>query len=329
MGSLPPYTPMMAQLGPLPEPSADYAHEMKWDGVRALAYVENRALRLISRNGNDVTVAYPEVYPLAGSTGGHNCVLDGEIVAFDENGRPSFSALQPRMHQRHPERITQLVKLAPVTYLVFDILHINAVTSTNMVYTERRSLLEDVVAAGARWQVPAWFPDAGQTAVTMSQQMGLEGVVAKRLDSPYRPGKRSADWTKVKNVTTQEVVIGGWKPGGGRRAGMIGSLLLGVHDEAGRLVFAGHVGTGFTEAALRDLAEMLAPLRRDNSPFDGPVPREHARHAQWVEPRVVGEVQYAEWTGDGVLRHPSWRGLRPDKDAGDVVREVPPGRQVG
>ncbi|GAA4586364.1 hypothetical protein GCM10023194_32340 [Planotetraspora phitsanulokensis] len=319
----------MAQLGPLPERGADYGHEMKWDGVRALAYVEARALRLVSRNGNDVTVAYPELFALAGATGGHDCVLDGEIVAFDEAGRPSFGALQPRMHQRNRDRIAQLVRLVPVTYLVFDILHVNAATSVAMPYTERRGLLESVVTAGPRWQVPAWFPGAGEVALALSLQMGLEGVVAKRLDSPYRPGRRSADWTKVKNFATQEVVIGGWKPGGGRRAGMIGSLLLGIHDHDGRLVFTGHVGTGFTEAALRELREMLAPLERPAPPFDGPVPREHARDAHWVEPRLVGEVQYAEWTGDGYLRHPSWRGLRPDKAPADVVREVPPGRQAG
>ncbi|GII54208.1 hypothetical protein Pth03_25970 [Planotetraspora thailandica] len=319
---------MTAQLGSLPEPGDDYGHEMKWDGVRVLAYVESRGLRLMSRNGKDVTVAYPEVYPLAGATGGHDCVLDGEIVAFDEAGRPSFGRLQPRMHQRNRDKIVQLVRLVPVTYLVFDILHLDASTSIGMPYVERRRLLEEVVTPGARWQVPGWFNDAGRTALDMSRQMGLEGVVAKRLDSPYRPGRRSPDWTKVKNFATQEVVIGGWKPGGGRREGMIGSLLLGVHDEAGRLVFAGHVGTGFTEAALRDLREMLAPLGRPGSPFDGPVPREHARNAHWVEPRLVGEVQYGEWTGDGYLRHPSWRGLRPDKTPAEVVREDRRGRHA-
>ncbi|GII26561.1 hypothetical protein Pmi06nite_00030 [Planotetraspora mira] len=319
----------MAQLGPMPEQEAEYGHEMKWDGVRALAYVENRALRLVSRNGNDVTIAYPEVYALAGATSGHDCVLDGEIVAFDEAGRPSFAALQPRIHQRNPHKIPQLVRLVPVTYLLFDILHINAATSINMPYIARRDLLESVVNAGARWQVPGWFRDAGDTALTLSRQMGLEGVVAKRLDSPYRPGKRSGDWTKVKNIATQEVVIGGWQPGGGRREGMIGSLLLGIHDEAGRLVFTGHVGTGFTQAALRDLHELLAPLERPTPPFADAVPREHARHAHWVEPLLVGEVQYAEWTGDGRLRHPSWRGLRSDKSPGDVIREVPPDRQAG
>ncbi|GAA1299684.1 hypothetical protein Psi02_63090 [Planotetraspora silvatica] len=319
----------MAQLGPMPEQDAEYGQEMKWDGVRALAYVENRALRLISRNGNDVTVAYPEVYALAGATSGHDCVLDGEIVAFDEAGRPSFAALQPRIHQRNPDKIPQLVRLVPVTYLLFDILHINAATSINMPYIARRDLLESVVNSGARWQVPGWFRDAGDTALALSRQMGLEGVVAKRLDSPYRPGKRSGDWTKVKNFATQEVVIAGWQPGGGRREGMIGSLLLGIHDETGRLVFAGHVGTGFTQAALRDLHDLLAPLERPTPPFTDAVPREQARHAHWVEPLLVGEVQYAEWTGDGRLRHPSWRGLRSDKSPGEVVREMPPDRQAG
>ncbi|GAA5066942.1 bifunctional non-homologous end joining protein LigD [Thermocatellispora tengchongensis] len=326
---------MTAQLGELPGGDA-YGYEMKWDGVRALAYVEGGAVRLISRNARDITVAYPELAMLAGAVGRHDVVLDGEIVAFDERGRPSFEALQPRMHQRRPARIAELVRAVPVTYLLFDVLHVDDTPSVERAYTKRRDLLEGLVSPGARWQVPVWFPGDGHDAVDFSRQMGLEGVVAKRLDSPYRPGRRSADWIKVKNVRTQEVVIGGWKPGAGRRAGMIGSLLLGVYDgarraapgaasaEGGVLVFAGHVGTGFTQAMLRDLGERLAPLARPTSPFAGQVPREHARDAHWVEPELVGEVQYAEWTSEGYLRHPSWRGLRADKMPRDVHPEIPP-----
>ncbi|ETK37723.1 non-homologous end-joining DNA ligase [Microbispora sp. ATCC PTA-5024] len=318
MVHLPPYRPMMAQLGTLPDDDAAWSHEMKWDGVRALAYVENRALRLVSRNGHDITTAYPELYAMAGATGGRDVVLDGEIVAFDEAGRPSFGALQPRMHQRQPARIAQLVASVPVTFLAFDVLHVGAAPAIAMPYVERRGLLEGILTPGPRWQVPVWFAHAGRTALESSRRLGLEGIVAKRLDSPYRPGRRSPDWTKVKNVATQEVVIGGWKPGAGRRSGMVGSLLMGVHDEAGRLMYVGHVGTGFTEAALRDLLERLAPLERPAAPFADVVPREHARGARWVEPRLVGEVQYAEWTDDGRLRHPSWRGLRWDKPPQEV-----------
>ncbi|GII76425.1 ATP-dependent DNA ligase [Sphaerisporangium rufum] len=330
MGGLPTYAPMLAQLGPLPPAGEEEAwgHEMKWDGVRALAYVEDAALRLVSRSGKDVTVAYPELYPLAGAVQGRAVVLDGEIVAFDDAGRPSFSALQPRMHQRRAERVRRLAQQVPVTYMLFDILHLDGEPVIALPYVERRRLLEDTVAAGARWQVPAWFRDEGAHALELSRRLGIEGIVSKRLSSPYRPGRRSAEWTKVKNFRAQEVVIGGWTPGRGRRAATIGSLLVGVH-EAGRLVYAGNVGTGFTEETLRDLAETLAPLARPRPPFDGPVPREQARDARWVEPVLVGEVQYAEWTHDGRLRHPSWRGLRDDKAPGSVTREAEPPRRAG
>ncbi|MDF5754179.1 non-homologous end-joining DNA ligase [Spongiactinospora sp. TRM90649] len=332
MSGLPLYAPMMAVLGALPPAGDRWAFEMKWDGVRALAYVEGGAVRLVSRSAKDITVAYPELHMLGGAVGGRDLVLDGEIVAFDEDDRPSFEALQPRMHQRRPARIAELVNAVPVTYLLFDVLHVGTEAVVGRPYTERRELLEEIVTPGARWQVPVWFSGrgSGEQAVDLSRQWRLEGVVAKRLDSPYRVGRRSAEWTKVKNLRTQEVVIGGWKPGAGRRAGTIGSLLLGVRDATGHLLFAGHVGTGFTEAALRDLAARLAPLTREDSPFDGPVPREHAREARWVEPMLVGEVRFGEWTGDGMMRHPSWRGLRSDKDPADVRRENgDPGRRAG
>lgn len=325
MGGLPTYTPMLAQLGTLPPPGDDasWGHEMKWDGVRALAYVENSALRLISRNGKEVTVAYPELYALAGAVGGHDVVLDGEIVAFDDAGRPSFSALQPRMHQRREERVRKLAQTIPVTFMLFDILHLDAEPAINLPYVQRRELLEDVVTAGARWQVPAWFHDDGAHAMRLSRQLGMEGVVAKRLQSPYRPGRRSPEWTKVKNFRAQEVVIGGWTTGRGRRSATMGSLLVGVY-EAGRLVYAGNVGTGFTEETLRELGEVLGPLGRPACPFDDLVPREQARGAHWVDPVLVGEVQYAEWTHDRRLRHPSWRGLRDDKRPTEVTREGEP-----
>jgi bifunctional non-homologous end joining protein LigD len=320
MAALPAYAPMMARLGPLPEPDSDYAHEMKWDGVRALGYVEDGTLRLVSRNGKNVTVAYPELAGLAAATGGHAVVLDGEIVAFDQQGRPSFEALQPRMHQRDPLKIRQLLGTTPVTYLLFDVLHVDAATTIALPYTERRSRLEDLVHTGPHWAVPPYYTGCGEHALADSRRLGLEGVVAKRLTSPYRPGRRSPDWVKVKNFRTQEVVVGGWRPGEGRRANTIGSLLVGVNDDSGRLRYAGSVGTGFTDEALRRLAERLAPLRRDTPPFEG-ITREEAKGCHWVEPVLVGEVRFAEWTGEGRLRHPSWRGLRDDKEPSEVVRE--------
>ncbi|MEU7003526.1 non-homologous end-joining DNA ligase [Nonomuraea sp. NPDC046570] len=313
--SLPAYSPMLAQAGRLPVGDG-WAFEMKWDGVRALVYIEDRAVRVLSRNGRDVTVAYPELRMMGGAVGGHDVVLDGEVVAFDEAGRPSFGALQPRMHQRNPARIAELVRTVPVTFMAFDLLHVNAASAVGLPYTGRRELLEATLTPGARWQVPVWFPGDGERAVRLSHDLGLEGVVAKRLDSLYRQGRRSADWTKVKHVTVREVVVCGWKPGEGRRTETIGSLLLGVYDR-GRLVYAGHVGTGFTDRMLHELAGLLAPLERRDPLLEG-VPPEQARQAHWVEPVLVGEVEFAHWTKDGVLRHPSWRGLRPDKTVNDL-----------
>ncbi|SDI07090.1 non-homologous end-joining DNA ligase [Nonomuraea jiangxiensis] len=329
MVRLPAYTPMLAQLGTLSSvQGAGWAVEMKWDGVRALAYVQDGKVRLMSRNGKDITAAYPELQLMAAATGGHAAVIDGEIVAFDETGRPRFEALQPRMHQRHPAAVAELTRAVPVTFMAFDLLHLDSASLVSRPYTERRQALESTLTPGYRWEVPVWFSDQAERAFDSSRELGLEGVVCKRMTSPYRPGRRSSDWTKVKNVRAVEVVIGGWKPGGGRRSGMIGSLLLGAHDPRGRLLFVGHVGTGFTQDMLRDLRERLAPLERPDPPFDVPVPREHARDAHWVEARVVGEVQYAEVTGDGMLRHPSWRGLRPDREPAEAstAEILPPGR---
>ncbi|MFC0861541.1 non-homologous end-joining DNA ligase [Sphaerimonospora cavernae] len=322
MRGLPAYPPMTGQAaGRLPEPGENYAFEMKWDGVRALAYIEGGRLRLISRNARDITVAYPETYGLAEAVGGHDLVLDGEIVAFDRRGRPSFEALQPRMHQRQAAKIARLAVAVPVAYLLFDVLHVDAEPVISMPYTARRELLEELVTPGDHWDVPPCFRDDGAHVLAESRRLGLEGVMAKRLASPYRPGRRSPDWVKVKNFRTQDVVVCGWRPGAGRRAGMIGSLLLGVHDEGGRLRYAGSVGTGFTEATLRELAVRLARLKRETSPFDEELPREDTRGAYWVHPVLVGEVRFGEWTGDGRLRHPSWRGMREDKNPEDVVRE--------
>ncbi|MEO3790028.1 non-homologous end-joining DNA ligase [Nonomuraea sp. B10E15] len=328
MVRLPAYRPMLAQLGTLNAvQGAGWAVEMKWDGVRALAYIEDGHVRLMSRNAKDITPAYPELQLMGGATGRRAAVVDGEIVAFDEAGRPSFEALQPRMHQRNPRIVAELARTAPVTFMAFDILHLGDDTVIARPYTERRDLLESTLTPGYRWQVPVWFAGEAGQAVDSSRRLGLEGVVCKRMSSPYRPGRRSAEWTKVKNVSTAEVVICGWKPGGGRRSGTIGSLLLGAYDPRGRLRFVGHVGTGFTEAMLRDLRDRLTPLERRDPPFDEPLPREDARDARWVDPRVVGEVQYAEVTGDGRLRHPSWRGLRPDREPSEArtAGMAPPG----
>lgn len=321
MGDAGDHLPMMATAGALPPESEDdrWGYEMKWDGVRAVCTVRDGRLRLMSRNARDMTAGYPEIGPLAAVLGARECVLDGELVAFDAAGRPSFGALGPRIHQRGAAKIDQLRQTVPVTYLIFDVLRSASESLLDLPYTERRAVLIGLGLSGPHWDVPPHFVGCGAAAAEHSRRMRLEGVVAKRLDSPYRPGRRVPFWVKVKNMRTQEVVIAGWKPGGGRRTGMIGSLLVGVND--GGLRYAGGVGTGFTERMLRDLMAELAPLERPGHPFAEDPPRADTRNAHWVEPKLVGEARYTERTGENRLRHPSWRGLRRDKTPDEVVWE--------
>jgi bifunctional non-homologous end joining protein LigD len=310
--------PMLACSGQLPRDDGRWAYEVKWDGVRALVAVDGGRVTLTSRNGNDVTAAYPELRGLGRALGSTPALLDGEVVAFDAAGRPDFGRLQSRMHARRPG--AALLRETPVTLLLFDVLHLGGASLLHRRYDDRRGALDDLALDGEHWQVPPAFPGDGAAVVEATRAQGLEGVIAKRRDSRYEPGRRSDCWVKVKHVRRQSAVIAGWKPGEGQREGHIGSLLLGVHDDVG-LVYAGHVGTGFSAATLRDLAERFEPLRRQTSPFATAVPREHSRDAVWVEPVLVCEVEYTEWTRDGRLRHPSYKGLRNDVDAAEVVRE--------
>jgi bifunctional non-homologous end joining protein LigD len=323
---LPAVAPMLAVArSELPTEDTAYGYEFKWDGVRAIVYVEDGRARVLSRNDRDVSVSYPELASLPAALGGRAVILDGEIVALDAAGRPSFSRLQSRMHVTDPSAVRRLAAEVPARLLVFDVLHLGGTPTIGRPYEQRRDLLDSLALDGPHWQTPPWFsgagsPGEGEAVFAASKSSGLEGVVAKRLGSHYFPGRRSDCWLKVKHARMQEVVVGGWKPGQGRRTGGLGSLLLGVYDETG-LRYAGHVGTGFTDRALRELQADLAPLAANDPPFAEPVPREHARDARWVRPELVGEVVFTEWTQDGRLRHPSWRGLRPDKAPAEVVRE--------
>ncbi len=312
--------PMLATPGELPPPAADaeWGYEFKWDGVRAVAAVRDGVLTLTSRKGTDITVRYPEVGRLPPGLAGHDAVVDGEIVAMDELGRPDFGALQNRMHRTGPE-VPRMAAARPVTFLAFDLLAWDGEDLLVRPYAERRERLDSLGLSGHRWVVTPWFRGGGARVQAASLENELEGVVAKRLDSPYEPGTRGPAWRKVKNFRSQAVVVGGWRPGQGRRAGGIGSLLFGVPDDDGHLVYAGHVGTGFTDQDLKDLQRMLTPRR--TSPFLGDLPRDVTRDAHWVEPDLVGEVAYAVWTGDRRLRHPSWRGVRDDLEPDDVVVE--------
>lgn len=305
----------------LPPDDGNWALEMKWDGVRALAYCDGSRVRLISRTGQDVTLTYPELRGLGSALGRRQALLDGEVVALGDSGWPDFEALQPRMHVSSADAARRLAAEFPVTYLAFDLLHLDGRPLLDAPYAGRRALLDGLGLNGPHWQTPPSFtgePRAGVQAVSV--QHGLEGVVAKRLDSRYEPGKRSGSWRKVKNMHRQEAVIGGWRPGKGNRTGQIGSLLVGV-QEPGGLVYAGHVGTGFTDQALRLLTKRLAPLRRATSPFAVPLPPDHGRDAVWAEPVLVADVAFTGWTRAGRMRAPTYRGLRTDKDPAEVIRE--------
>lgn len=294
--------PMLAVPGELPSDHDRYGLEVKWDGIRAIVHVDG-GLRVTGRHGADYTRRYPEISDF----GMKSAVIDGEVVALDRHGRPNFVRLQRRMHLTDPEPV--MLEHYPVTYLPFDLLYLDGMSLCDLPYQARRSLLDEL-DIGA----PPYFPgDSGLLAATTEQ--GLEGVVAKRLDSPYQPGVRSPAWIKVKNLSITEVVIGGWKPGKGRRSGGIGSLVMGVFTPIG-LTYVGHVGTGFTEEALDQLYALLRPLEIPRSPFSNEVPWRN----RWVRPDLVGEVAYTMWTDDERLRHPVWRGPRPDKLPSEVTR---------
>ena len=313
--------PMLATAGVLPADDAGWAYEMKWDGLRALAFTTGDRVRLTSRTTRDITHAYPELTGLAAAIEPEQAILDGEIVAFGGDSWPDFEALQQRMNISKAAQARQLVAEVPVTYLAFDLLWLSGRSLLQVPYARRRELLDDLGLNGPRWQVPPSFTtERGADIQAVSKQHRLEGIVAKRLQARYEPGRRTPAWRKIKNVRGQEVVIGGWKPGEGGRAGWIGSLLVGVYD-AGQLVYAGHVGTGFSQQALRMLTERLVPLRREASPFGASVPVEDARFARWVDPVLVAEIEFATWTKSGRLRAPSYKGLRFDKEPAEVVRE--------
>ena len=306
----------------LPPDDAHWAFEMKWDGMRALVGVEGASVWATSRAGNDATARFPELAGLGEALGGLDALLDGEVVALDAAGVPSFERLQPRMQAGSAAAVRLRAAEQPVAYMVFDVLWLDGHSTCELPYTDRRTLVERLGLAGAAWQTPPSTVGGGADVLAASQRLGLEGVVAKRLDSADLPGKRADAWRKVKPTRGQELVVGGWLPGAGRLEGTLGSLLVGYHDRAGDtgpLRFAGRVGSGIDATARATLEARLGPLGRATSPFDA-TPR--LPDPRWVEPEVVVEVAFHEWTSAGVLRAPRYRGVRDDKPAGDVVRET-------
>lgn len=293
--------------------------EGKWDGIRAIGVWDGSRLRLVARSGNDITFKYPEVTGVDLGLGETPVILDGEIVAIDERGRPSFPLLQTRMNMQRPAEIARAVARTPVQYYLFDVLGAHGRDLTSLPLSRRRAILEHLTGgATAPVVVPPVFDDVSEALAT-SRQFDLEGIVVKDPASTYRRGMRSESWLKVKLTRTQEVVLAGIRPGQGGRAQTFGSLLLGIPGPEG-LEYAGRVGTGFSDAALRSLMQTLRPLHTDRSPLRS-VPAPDARGVQWLRPELVGEVEFGEFTRGGILRHSRWRGLRPDKSPADVARE--------
>jgi bifunctional non-homologous end joining protein LigD len=310
--------PMLATAGVLPRDQDAWAFELKWDGIRALTYWTGSKLTLESRNLRDITHSWPELHGLGDALDGP-MILDGEIVSLDDAGRPSFQRLQERMHVVRPGN--DLVQRVPAAYFVFDVLHADGHSVMGEPWTARRERLEELGIGGSPcWATPPAFIGEGDLTVEVAEARQLEGVVAKRLDSTYVPGSRSKAWTKVKRISRNEFVVGGWTPGEGRREGSIGSLALGL-PVTGGLTYVGNVGTGFTDKELRRLEGVLGPMRTDENPFV-----ENSQYLKkgtvFVEPRLVTDVEYTERTNEGILRHPSYKGERIDKSPADVNTDL-------
>ncbi len=306
---LPPFTaPMLATPArQLPPDASNWTAEVKWDGLRAITAVSPGRLRIWSRSGRDITDTYPELSVIAAAAGSRTLVLDGEIVALS-GARPDFAALQRRMTAGHPP--ARLLAAVPVTLVVFDLLRAGSRSLLRNPHAQRRALLDGLgLAAGGIIEVPPAFPGDAAALLQASRDQGYEGIMLKRPASHYLPGRRSADWLKIRNISAIDVLVGGWLPGSGHRASLPGSLLVGTPGPAG-LEFAGSVGTGFTQAALRELAGLLASLEQPASPFAEVLSPPVTRRARWVRPVLAGEVAYLERTAAGRLRHPVWRGLR-------------------
>jgi bifunctional non-homologous end joining protein LigD len=294
-----PVAPMKASMGSLPD-GADWAFEIKWDGYRTIVHIADGVVRLQSTAGHDVTARWPEFTGLGSSVNVTEAIVDGELVVFDDDGRPSFELVQNSGVGSSRQAVLQL----------FDVLSIGGTDTIDLPYEHRRRLLEQLVDVGSNWVVPSFRVGDGEALLEATRLQGLEGVIAKRLGSTYRPGARSKDWRKVKNRRRVDVTIGGYTTGTGNRSSTFGALLVGQPlPDSSRLQFAGGVGTGFSQATLESLTARLLALRTDGCPFDPPPPTAYRRTATWVEPALRATVEIAEFTNDGLVRHASFIAL--------------------
>lgn len=309
--------PMLAVLSTLPPNPKPYSFEFKWDGVRAITYFDGRRLSMESRNLLDITPRYPELHDITKELAGRRVILDGEVVALDKEGRPSFPLLQQRMHVRDAGAVRVLMKSVPVYYMIFDVLYLDGQLTIPLPFKKRRELLESLMLSGQFWRTSPAIEGEGQSMYDTAVAHAMEGIVAKKLDSPYEPGRRSPNWLKIKIVQSQELVVGGWCAEKGDNRARIGCLLLGYYDK-GQLRYAGSVGTGYTDAIHRQLTEKLAKIGRSTSPFAAKVPKPNPI---FVDPKLVVEVDYRRWPEGGLVQQASYKGLRMDKKATDVVKE--------
>src|SRR6266576_6419225 len=309
--------PMLAVLSTLPPDPKPYSFEFKWDGVRAITYFDGRRLRMESRNLLDITPRYPELHALAKELQGRRAILDGEVVALDKDGRPSFPLLQQRMHVRDAGAVKLLMKQVPVYYMIFDILYLDNQVTMPLPFKKRRKLLEGLMLSGESWRTSPNVEGEGKSMYETALAHNMEGIVAKKLDSPYEPGRRSPSWLKIKIIQSQELVVGGWCPEKGDNRARIGCLLLGYYEN-GKLRYAGSVGTGYTGAIHEQLVEKLKKIGRSNSAFADKVPKPNAIY---VDSKLVVEVDYRRWPPGGLVQQASYKGLRMDKKASQVVKE--------
>ncbi|CCK32714.1 ATP-dependent DNA ligase [Streptomyces davaonensis JCM 4913] len=314
---------MLATPGTLPPAAQDarWAYETKQDGQRVVAYLDgDGGLVLRARSGEEVTAAYPELSPLSGMLGATPAVLDGEVLALDEQGRADFQLLQSRMGLAHaPQRAARRAAEVPVHYALFDVMHLGGRSLFRLPYLRRREQLEGLGLEGPHWSTPAALVGHGEQALRATREHGLEGLVCKRLDSVYEPGVRSRNWIKIRNMRSADVVVGGWLPGKGRITGLPGAVLVGQRA-GGRLRYVGGVGTGWSAREREQLGVLLLAAETDVCPFD-PVPA--VPGARWVVPRLVGEVRFSTRTRAGLLRQPSWLRLRPDLTPEESAADLP------
>jgi len=309
--------PMLAVLSTIPPDPKPYSFEFKWDGVRAITYFDGKRLSMESRNLLDITPRYPELHAITEELEGRRAILDGEVVALDKDGRPSFPLLQQRMHVRDAGAVKLLMKRVPVYYMIFDILYLDGQVTMPLPFKKRREILESLMLSGEFWRTSPAIAGEGKSMYETAVAHTMEGIVAKKLDSSYEPGRRSPNWLKIKIVQSQELVVGGWCPEKGDNRSRIGALLLGYYDK-GQFRYAGSVGTGYTGAIHHQLVEKLQKIGRANSPFVDKVPKPNPI---FVDPKLVVEVDYRRWPPGGLVQQASYKGLRMDKKASQVIKE--------